>query len=211
VRAVIFSELAKKRAGAILVGIHAVESAGKNKIPQVLAEYIGKVSGLEVDENILQSNIVSHTGAGQNVRLFIRPEFDGDVQNGRDYIVIDDMVTMGSTLGEIRHYIEARGGNVVDMISLSTQHDNNKAIALSDKTKRDIQKIFGVQLSDGTLDMSSLNDFLKESGIYGGNYEAFTESEGKAFVHIKTIDEARNRRTSARQAGNVGIREKEIR
>jgi hypothetical protein len=47
--------------------------------------------------------------------------------------------------------------------------------------------------------MTPLNDFLKESEIYGGNYEALTESEGRALIHIKTLDEARNRRTKGRQ------------
>jgi len=50
--------------------------------------------------------------------------------------------------------------------------------------------------------MTSLNDFLKESGIYGGNYEALTESEARALLHAKTLDEARNRRAKARQAGS---------
>jgi hypothetical protein len=59
--------------------------------------------------------------------------------------------------------------------------------------------------------MSQFNDFLKESGMYGGNHEALAESEARAFIHIKTLDEARNRRSAARQTGDVGIRQKEIR
>jgi orotate phosphoribosyltransferase len=206
----IFIELAKKYPNAILLGIHAEEETGKNKIPQVLADYISRVTGLETDGKILQSNIVSHTGAGQNVRLFNRPEFDGEVQKGRDYILIDDMVTMGGTFGELRHYIESRGGNVVNMISMSTQHENNKTIAPTDKTMLDLEKTFGIKLGNGNYDMSRLNDFLKESEMYGGNYEALTESEARALIHIKTIDEAGNRRSSARQAGNVHICPKEI-
>jgi hypothetical protein len=128
----ILAGLAEKYPNAILLGIHAEEAEGTNKIPQVLADYIGGVTGLEVDEKILQSNVVSHTGAGQNVRLFNRPKFDGEVQKGRDYILVDDMVTMGGTFGDLRHYIESRGGNVVDMVSLSTQHDNNKTVALTE-------------------------------------------------------------------------------
>ena len=77
--------LGEKYPDAILLGIHAEEAEGTNKIPQVLAGYIGKMTGLEVDKDILQSNVVSHTGAGQNVRLFNRPEFDGEVQNARLY------------------------------------------------------------------------------------------------------------------------------
>ncbi|MDR2527598.1 MAG: hypothetical protein LBD04_01085 [Synergistaceae bacterium] len=43
-------------------------------------------------------------------------------------------------------------------------------------TKFNIERVFGIRLSNG-VDMTLLNDFLKESGIYGGNYEVLTESE----------------------------------
>ena len=88
--------------------------------------------------------------------------------------------------------------------------EHHKTIALTDKTTLDLGKTFGIKLGNGNHDMSRLNDFLKESGMYGGNYEALTESEARALIHIKTIDEAGNRRDSARQTGNVHICPKEI-
>jgi hypothetical protein len=172
-------EIAKKHPNAVLVGIHAIEGGGKNEIPQALADYIGEKTGLETEDDILQSNIVGHTGAGQNVRLFERPEFEGSVWAGGNYIIIDDMVTMGSTIGELRNYIEHNGGNVVDVITLSTQHDNNKLIALTPETKLALGKTFGVKLDDGMYDMTSFGEFLEESEIYGGQYEALTESEAQ--------------------------------
>jgi hypothetical protein len=50
--------------------------------------------------------------------------------------------------------------------------------------------------------MGLLKDFLKESEIYGGNYEALTESEARTLIHAKGLDEARNRRTKARQTNS---------
>ena len=192
-------EMAAKHPDAVLLGIHAIESGGKNEIPQALADYISELTGLETEQDILQSNIVSHTGAGQNERLYNRAKFEGEVEPGRDYIVADDMVTMGSTFGALRHFIESKGGRVADMISLSTQHDNNKKVALGDETKLDLEKTFGIRLPDGGYDMTPLNDFLRESGMYGGNYESLVESEARAILHAKGLDEARNRRTQARQ------------
>ncbi|MCL2147099.1 MAG: hypothetical protein FWH52_04755 [Synergistaceae bacterium] len=101
----------------------------------------------------------------------------------------------------MRNYIESQGGMVVDMITLSTRHDQNLLIALTEKTKLDLERIFGVESEGSAYDMTLLNDFLKESGIYGGNYEALTESEAKALLHSQGLDEARNRRAKARQAG----------
>ena len=197
-----FYAVSQKYPDAILLGIHAVEATGKNEIPQALVEYIGEKTGLEVDRNIVQTNIVGHTGAGQNVRLYNRPKFDGNVQKGRKYILVDDMVTMGGTLGEMRNYVESQGGTVVDMISLSTRNEQNSTIALTETTKLELEKVFGVESAEGVYDMTPLSDFLKESGIYGGNYESLTESEARALLHAQTIDEARNRRAKARQAGS---------
>ena len=202
-----FMLLSKKHPNAILLGIHAVEATGKNEIPQALAEFIGEKTGLDVDKNIVQTNIVGHTDAGQNVRLYNRPKFDGYVHKGRNYILVDDMVTLGGTLGEMRNYVESRGGTVVDMITFSTRNEQNATVALTEATKIDIERTFGVKSEGGVYDMTSLNDFLKESGIYGGNYESLTESEAGALLHSKGLDEARNRRAKARQTGIVGVRE----
>ena len=113
-------------------------------------------------------------------------------------------------MGELRHYIESHGGNVVSAISLSVQHDSNRAIALSDRTKLDLRETFGVKLQNREHDMTPLNNFLKERGLYGGNHEALTESEVRALVHMQRLDEARNRRASARQEGNAGVRNEAI-
>jgi hypothetical protein len=62
------------------------------------------------------------------------------------------------------------------MITLSTRNERNATVAMIAATKFNIERVFGIRLSNG-VDMTLLNDFLKESGIYGGNYEVLTESE----------------------------------
>ena len=62
--------MAKEYPSAILLGIHAVEATGKNEIPQALTEYISEKTELETDKSIVQTNVVGHTNAGQNVRLY---------------------------------------------------------------------------------------------------------------------------------------------
>jgi hypothetical protein len=206
----VLMEIAAKYPDAILVSVHAVEAEGKNKIPEVLVRYISELTGMEADESVLQSNVVAHTGAGQNERLFNRPKFEGEIVSGRNYIIVDDMVTMGSTIGELRNYIEHNGGSVADVITLSTRHDNNRVIALKPETRLALEKTFGVELDDGTYDMTSFNEFLKESEIYGGRYEALTESEARALLSAKGLDEARNRRAKTGQNRNGASREKTL-
>ena len=78
----------------------------------------------------------------------------------------------------------------------------NATVALTEATRIKLESVFGVESANGVSDMTPLNDFLKESGIYGGNYESLTESEARALLHAKGLDEARNRRIKARQAGS---------
>jgi len=106
------------------------------------------------------------------------------------------------------HAIEATGKNEIPHALaeyISTQNEQNSIVALSENTKLDLERVFGVKSADGSYDMTLLRDFLKESGIYGGNYEALTESESKALLHSKGLDEARNRRVKARQTGNEQV------
>ena len=184
-------ELGDKYPDAIVVPVHAEEKAGRNRIPEKLADYIGKTARLEVDNGIVQTEKVGHTGADAWHRLAFRAKFDGEVKPGKQYILVDDVVTAGGTFGELRHYIESKGGKVVHMTSAGTAQFSAK-IALSEKTRLALEQKYDVQL---------LRKFLKEENIYGGNYKALTESEARTILGAGSLDTARDRITTARQKG----------
>ncbi|MDR1893875.1 MAG: hypothetical protein LBQ61_04180, partial [Spirochaetales bacterium] len=187
--------LGEKHPDAIVVGVHAEERSGRNAIPRVLSEYIAKATGLEVDTDIVQSVKAGHTGSDAWRRMANRAQFDGEVQQGRKYILVDDVVTGGGTFGELRRYIEMNGGEVVDMVSMgAAQFSTN--IALSEKTRLDLESRYGVEL---------LQQFLQEEGLYGGEYRALTESEARTLLAAGSLDAARNRIAQARQQGNPRI------
>jgi len=105
---------------------------------------------------------------------------------------VDDVVTGGGTFGELRHYIESKGGKVVHMMSAgAAQFSTN--IALSEQTKLALEQKYGVKL---------LSEFLKEHKLYGGNHEALTESEARTLLGAGSLDAARNRIAKARQQGS---------
>ena len=193
-------ELAEKNPSAIVVPVHAEEMEGRNPIPNVLANYIGSVTGLEVDNNIVQSTRTGRTLSSAWGRMAIRPAFDGKVQAGRKYIVVDDVVTQGGTLSEMRRHIEANGGEVVQMLTIGAAR-NSTIIALSEKNKLKLERQYGVE---------ALQAFLKEVGLYGGNHEALTASEARQLMEAGSIDEARNRILEARREGNSGVREEVV-
>ena len=181
-------ELGRKYPDAILVGIHAENSAGRNKIPAAIIHRISEMTGIEYDRSIVQMNKVGRTGSDAAYRLASRPKFAGAVQAGRKYIITDDVITVGGTLSELRNYIESRGGEVVQLVTGGVS-ENSANFALSDQTRLALEAKFGI---------NALKNFVKECGMYEGRIEYLTESEGRYLLRFKSLVAARTRVAEAR-------------
>lgn len=83
---------------AIIAPVFAIEASGKNAIPNSLVWKIRQITGFDVDADISQSVKANHTNATREQRFLRVPEFEGDVQKGKNYILVDDVSTSGSTL-----------------------------------------------------------------------------------------------------------------
>jgi hypothetical protein len=187
--------LKQKYPDAVIVPVHAVESNGKNRIPEMLAEYIGKFTGLEVDDDIVQTNRVHRTGKDEWHRFAFRPSFNGEVKSGRYYILVDDVFSLGGSFNELRRFIESNGGNVVHTVALATGRSGNEITPRPDTLKSLIDK-YGAD---------TLSSFLKEVNLYDGNIKALTEPEARALRRSPSLDEARNRILAARQEGRTHL------
>jgi hypothetical protein len=77
------------------VAPHAREATGDNAIPQVLAAACASAVGGLIDTDIVQISRVFHTGADPMERMASRPDFEGIVIPGADYVLVDDVTTMG--------------------------------------------------------------------------------------------------------------------
>jgi hypothetical protein len=106
-------------AAPTLTSAHAYEQQGVNAIPEAFADAMGQLLGWPVDSEIVQSNIVAHTGAGGFERLARQAAFDGAVLAGTAYVLVDDFVGMGGTLANLRGYIHASGGKVLAAVALT--------------------------------------------------------------------------------------------
>ncbi|MFZ4748311.1 MAG: phosphoribosyltransferase [Sphingomonas sp.] len=88
---------------------------GFNAIPDAMAQVLGNKLGLEVIAGeIVQTNKVGHTRAPAFQRLVTPATFEGHVQPGANYVLVDDHVDLGGTLANMRGYVEARGGESRD-------------------------------------------------------------------------------------------------
>ena len=122
------------RAG-ILVPVVADETLGFNAIPDAMAQVLGRELGLAVASGgIVQTNKVGHTRAPSFQRMVTPAEFEGPVEADRAYVLVDDHVGLGGTLANLRGYIEARGGKVIGMTTL-TESREARTIRLQDATR----------------------------------------------------------------------------
>ena len=111
---------------AVLVSAHAYERDGFNAIPAALSRLIGRHIGLRYDSNVVQSNIVSHTGADGYSRLARQAAFEGKVECVREYLMVDDFVGQGGTLANLRGCLEKQGGRVIGAVALTGKHYSAK-------------------------------------------------------------------------------------
>jgi len=176
-------ELKESFPNSIIAPIHAIDDGSNlNKIPIAYAEIIGRITGFEVDTNIIQSNDVGRTHKNAIERLVSRAQFEGEVERGRNYIIVDDVVTQGGTLSEFRSYIESNGGKVVAASTLGyTQYST--VLAIRKDTVQEIERRFG---------RNETESFLKECKI-AGRIEQLTNAEGKYMLSYKSLNEVRER------------------
>lgn len=108
------ADIAQRYPHAHVVYNHKMQGGDINMIP---AAYAAKFSaiGMTVDHDIIAVTDVSHTNATDLSRISKRMRFEGEVKQGMDYIILDDFITSGAELRDLRDYIQSRGGNVVLM------------------------------------------------------------------------------------------------
>ena len=178
---------------AIFVAPHAREATGDNAIPQVFAAMCAMVAQGEVDTDIVQATRVFHTGADPMERMRLRPEFDGSVTKGANYVLVDDVMNMGGTLAELSSYILEAGGIVLSVIVL-VNAGRVKHLQPNRKTILELEKRYG-------------NEFTRILGIVPS---ALTANESNYLIGFRTADEIRNRLVKAREETTIRLRSKGI-
>lgn len=138
----------------ILVPIQSEEASGKNLIPRAAARALGVKLGLPVDTNIYQSNTAKRTDAGIYHRYISPPEFKGEVQAGKSYLIVDDTLSVGGTIAALKGHIENNGGKVIGS-TVMTAHELKVNIAIQPNMLQSLRQKQG------------LNEYWKQEFGYG--------------------------------------------
>lgn len=181
----------------IIQPVNAIEATGKNRVPLTAAAMIERELGLESGTIIIQSSSPKRTGMSGIDRVFSRPVFEGEVEPGRAYILLDDTVTQGGTFASLTQHIEAGGGKVLGTIALTGKQYSSK-LSLSDVTLAKLRSQHG--------DLEA--EFETATGY---RFDALTESEARSLANFKPADAVRDRiLQGGREAGAQGSVESSV-
>ncbi|MFV0280279.1 MAG: AAA family ATPase [Rhodoblastus sp.] len=130
---------------------------------------------------VVQSSRAFHTGANAIERIIARPRFDGPVERGGRYVLVDDVSVMGGTLAELAHHIRANGGEVVGSVLLVNAARSGKMMAEKARI-RAVERRFG--------------DAIRQE--LGVEPSALTGPEAGYLLNFRDIDALRNRIAAAK-------------
>ncbi|MDN6321912.1 MAG: phosphoribosyltransferase [Halomonas sp.] len=162
--------------GSVFVSPYAKEASGDNALPLILSLMCAEVLDGISETDIVQLQKVFHTGADPMERLIARPSFEGTVQHGGCYVLVDDVTSMGSTLAELANYVLMNGGSVIGSILLVNAGRSKKFRALKKHTQL-LEERFSNEIKS----------------IFGIHTSALTANESSYLVGFRTADEIRNR------------------
>lgn len=179
--------------GLIFVAPHASEASGDNAIPQVLASVCALMFQGGVDNEIVQSDRVFHTGADPMERMAARAQFEGAVIPGAKYVLVDDVTSLGGTLAELSNYIQVFGG-VVSGVVVLVNAGRDKGLVPNKKFVQLIKERFDDEFTE----------------VFGIEPSALTANEASYLVGFPSIDGIRNRLAAAQQEIDRRLRSKGI-
>ena len=177
----------------MLVSAHAYEREGFNAIPPVLTHMISERLGMPFNTSVVQTNIVGHTGADGYGRLARQAAFGGEVEHGRQYVMVDDFIGRGGTLANLRGWVEKKGGKVIGAVGLTGKPYSAK-LKVSKEQLHELRQRHGREFEK----------WWREH--FGHPFDCLTQSEARYLARSPDVDTIRDRLAAAmREGGDRGF------
>ena len=109
----------------------AIRSGQTERSSLVYATALAKHFDAYLEIGVRQVNVVSHTFADAQTRILGQPVFIGKIGKGAHVLIVDDVVTYGSTLANLRGWLERQGAVVFGAPTLAAGFGGTK-LALPD-------------------------------------------------------------------------------
>jgi hypothetical protein len=102
------------------------DAGRKNAIPIAMAAILAQRLGLEPVGSITQTNDVAHTASNAPSRILAQPTFSGKIRPFARVLIVDDAVTFGSTIANLRGWIHQQRAVVVGCSCLAAAFGSTK-------------------------------------------------------------------------------------
>ena len=143
-------------------------------------KWLANEMGWEVSETTFQGKVVNRDFTTDGwFRLVQQPEFYGEIEPGRRYILADDVCTMGGTLASLRGFIYSKGGEVTCTTALASKNGSHVPISLAEDTLARLTDAHGGELA--AICQMEL----------GYEVACLTEAEGQFLLRCPSIDALR--------------------
>jgi hypothetical protein len=117
----------------IIVPVMQFDRDKPNALPLVYATALAKHFDAYLEIGVRQANVVSHTFADAQTRILGQPMFIGKIHPGSRVLIVDDVVTYGSTLANLRGWLQQQGAIVAGrearfLAGLKNEHEMQRLI-----------------------------------------------------------------------------------
>jgi hypothetical protein len=167
---------------ATVVPVISMESTGQNMLPLAYAAKISQVNGNKIDVGIVQSFKSYHTGASPAGRLLRPVFFEGPVNPGEKYIIVDDVATSGATMSALAAHIKENGG-IVEAISVLAQ---GRFAGLAKADPGIVKKL------EDKFGKEKLTKFVEDYGL-SDNTESLTQGQAVRLLKYGSLNRIREK------------------
>lgn len=109
-----------------VIPVSQYDRGRQNALPSTYASLLARHHGKVTITTVYQDNVVSHTGADAPSRILGQPTFKGELEPGLRVVIVDDVVSFGSTLANLRGWLERQGAVVVGATTLAATYGGTK-------------------------------------------------------------------------------------
>lgn len=164
----------------------AMPSDSNNALAITYAHWLAVEMRWDVEERLFQRKDFSKDFSDFWPRLAHSSEFYGEITPGRHYVLVDDILTLGGTLADLRGFVIANGGHVVAMSTLAHRSGVDVQISLAEKTRFGLLSAY----------RGALDEFCAQELGYG--QDCLTEFEGRRLQRFASLDAVRDGLNGAR-------------
>lgn len=112
------------------------------------AQWLGHELDWPVEIEVFQIKAFSRDRLGQWVRIAHNCAFRGEIDKETPYVIVDDVMTLGGTLADLRSFILHKGGSVIAMSAIASKDGDDRPIHLGDEMKGSLERYYGPRIAE---------------------------------------------------------------